>query len=83
MLEAHFSEMLASAGVARPRETAREIWLLSEGAISLILVHRDRSYAAAAAQAARKLIRYRAARKRAKRPAAAIRHQRMSRNSPG
>jgi hypothetical protein len=63
MLEAHFTEMLAEAGVARPRETAREIWLLSEGAISLILVHRDRSYAAAAAQAARKLIRYRVKRK--------------------
>lgn len=63
MLEAHFTEMLTSAGVERPRETAREIWLLSEGAISLILVHRDRSYAEAAAQAAKKLIRYRAARK--------------------
>jgi AcrR family transcriptional regulator len=68
MLEAHFTEMLARAGVTRPRETAREIWLLSEGAISLMLVHRDRSYAAAAAQAARKLIRYRVKRKRAKIP---------------
>jgi AcrR family transcriptional regulator len=59
MLEAHFADMLAGAGVAHPRETAREVWLLSEGAISLILVHRDRSYAAAAAQAAKKLLRYR------------------------
>ena len=67
MLEAHFTEILAKAGVARPRETAREVWLLSEGAISLMLVHRDRSYAAAAAQAARKLIRYRTVRKRAAR----------------
>jgi len=58
MLEAHFAEVLARAGVDRPRETAREIWLLSEGAISLILVHRDRNYAAAAAVAARKLIAY-------------------------
>jgi AcrR family transcriptional regulator len=63
MLEAHFAEMLARAGIERPRETAREVWLLSEGAISLILVHRDRSYAAAAAQAAKKLIRYRIAQK--------------------
>jgi len=62
MLEAHFANMLAGAGVQRPRETAREIWLLSEGAISLILVHRDRSYAAAAAQAAKKLLRYRSTR---------------------
>jgi AcrR family transcriptional regulator len=64
MLEAHFAEMLAKAGVERPRDTAREIWLLSEGAISLILVHRDRSYAAAAAQAAKKLLRYRCTRRK-------------------
>jgi AcrR family transcriptional regulator len=64
MLEAHFAEVLAAAGVERPRETAREIWLLSEGAITLILVHRDRSYAAAAAEAAKKLIQYRAAAKK-------------------
>ena len=67
MLEAHFTEMLASAGVARPRETARESGFF-RGRDSLILVHRDRSYAAAAAQAARKLIRYREKRKRAKSP---------------
>jgi AcrR family transcriptional regulator len=59
MLEAHLAELLAGANVDQPRESAREIWLLSEGAISLILVHRDRSYAAAAAEAAKKLIRYR------------------------
>jgi len=64
MLEAHFAEVLAAADVERPRETAREIWLLSEGAITLILVHRDRSYAAAAAEAAKKLIRYRPAAKK-------------------
>jgi AcrR family transcriptional regulator len=57
MLEAHLAELFAQAGIARPRECAHEIWLLSEGAISLILVHGDRSYAAAAAQAAKRLIR--------------------------
>ena len=67
MLEAHLAELFARAGVSSPRETAREVWLLSEGAISLILVHRDRSYAAAAAEAAKKLIRYRVAKKRAPR----------------
>ena len=56
MLEAHFAKMLAEANVAAPRERAREIWLLSEGAISLMLVHGDRRYAAAAAQAAKRLI---------------------------
>jgi len=57
LLEGHLADMLADAGLARPRELAREIWLLSEGAISLMLVHGDRSYAAAAAQAAKRLIR--------------------------
>ena len=64
MLEAHLAELLARANVASPRETAREIWLLSEGAISLMLVHRDRSYAAAAALAARKLLRLNAAKRK-------------------
>lgn len=64
MLEAHLAELLARANVASPRETAREIWLLSEGAISLMLVHRDRSYAAAAAQAARKLLRLNAGKRK-------------------
>ena len=63
MLEAHLAELLARANVASPRETAREIWLLSEGAISLMLVHRDRSYAAAAALAAKKLLRLNAAKR--------------------
>jgi len=58
MLEAHLAELFARAGVSSPRERAREVWLLSEGAISLILVNRDRSYAAAAALAAKKLLRY-------------------------
>lgn len=55
-LESHFADLLAKAGAISPKETAREIWLLSEGAISLILVHGDRGYAAAAAKAARKLL---------------------------
>jgi AcrR family transcriptional regulator len=63
MLEAHFAAMLAAAGVEHPQERGREVWLVLEGAISLMLVHRDRSYAAVAAQAARKLIQYRAAQK--------------------
>lgn len=57
MLEEHLAEVLARADVASPRERARQIWLLSEGAISLILVHGDRSYAAAAAAAAKILIK--------------------------
>jgi AcrR family transcriptional regulator len=56
LLEAHLAELLARTGVDQPRDLAREIWLLSEGAISLILVHGDRGYAAAAAQAAKRLV---------------------------
>jgi AcrR family transcriptional regulator len=57
MLEGHLADLLASVDVTSPRQRAREIWLLSEGAISLILIHGDRSYASAAAEAAKKLIR--------------------------
>jgi AcrR family transcriptional regulator len=57
MLEMHFAEVLRRAGVARPRQRAREIWLLSEGAISLMLVHGDRRYAVAAAAAAKRLLK--------------------------
>lgn len=55
-LETHLAELLARAGVARANVVAREVWLLSEGAISLMLVHGDRSYAAAAARAAKRLL---------------------------
>ena len=69
MLEAHLAELLARANVTSPRETAREIWLLSEGAISLMLVHRERSYAAAAGLAARKLLRLNSAKRKSREPA--------------
>ncbi len=59
MLEAHLAELLERSGVEGPAEIAREIWLLSEGAISLILVHGDRGYSAAAARAAQKLLQRR------------------------
>jgi len=68
MLAAHLAELFVKANVPQARERAREVWLLSEGAISMILVHRDRKYAAAAAQAAKTLIRYRPAKERSARP---------------
>jgi AcrR family transcriptional regulator len=71
MLEEQLAELFARAKIDAPRERAREVWLLSEGAISLILVHRDRGYAAAAAQAAKALLKARdATPPRKKRPAA-------------
>jgi hypothetical protein len=55
-LERCLAELLAESGVEGPNELARGIWLLSEGAISLILVHGDRGYSTAAAAAAKALL---------------------------
>ena len=72
MLEAHLADLLAKAHVKSARERAREIWLLSEGAICMILVHGDRSYAAAAAEAAKRLVRSKSAvQKRSRRASSA------------
>jgi AcrR family transcriptional regulator len=56
-LEGCLAELLAQSGIVRAKELARAVWLLSEGAISLILVHGDRGYAAAASDAAMALVR--------------------------
>jgi AcrR family transcriptional regulator len=56
-LERCLSDLLAQAGVPQATELARAVWLLSEGAISLILVHGDRGYSSAAAEAAKMLVR--------------------------
>ena len=74
MLEAHLAELLARSGLERAAGIAREIWLLSEGAISLMLVHGDRGYADAAARAAQMLL-YRS-------PKRSGRRQALSRKSP-
>ncbi|HRD75396.1 MAG TPA: helix-turn-helix domain-containing protein [Hyphomicrobiaceae bacterium] len=55
-LENCLADLLAQSGVERSKELARAIWLLSEGAISLILVHGDRGYSAAASDAATMLV---------------------------
>ncbi len=56
-LERCLAELLDRSGVRQADQLARAIWLLSEGAISLILVHGDRGYSAAASQAANVLVR--------------------------
>jgi AcrR family transcriptional regulator len=56
-LERCLAELLERSGVRQAGELARAIWLLSEGAISLILVHGDRGYSAAASDAAKTLVR--------------------------
>lgn len=55
-LEDHLSEVLATAGLKQHREGARELMLLIEGAMVMIIIHGDRSYADAAATAAKKLL---------------------------
>ena len=59
MVEEFIADRFAEAGVALPRERAREIYLLLEGATALILVHGDPRYAVAAGKAAKMLIRQR------------------------
>lgn len=56
-VEAWYAELLKKAQIAMPAERAREVALLAEGAMSLILIHGDRGYADAAARAAKRLMR--------------------------
>jgi AcrR family transcriptional regulator len=55
-LEKYLAELLAKAGVMSPLQRAREIQLLAEGAMVMILIHGDRTYAEAAAAAAKRLV---------------------------
>ena len=55
-LEGWFAEQFAQSGVGRPRDLARQVMLLIEGCLSLVLIHGDTSYAEAAAAAARQLV---------------------------
>jgi hypothetical protein len=56
-VEAWYGDLFVRAGVPSPLARAREVALLVEGATALLLVHSDRSYADAAARAAKLLIR--------------------------
>ena len=59
MLEVAYTELFEKAGVSSPRELARYVCLLGEGAVSLILTHGDQRYAIAAGEAAKELSRSR------------------------
>ena len=54
-VETWLADALAAAGISSSPDRAREIMLLMEGAMALMLIHGDRSYATAAARAARTL----------------------------
>lgn len=55
-VEDWFARQLAQGGVADARARARQLMVLMEGAMALILIHGDTGYAAAAAAAAERLI---------------------------
>jgi AcrR family transcriptional regulator len=55
-VEMWMTEQLADRGVADPEVRSRELALLLEGAMALILIHRDPGIAAAAGAAARRLL---------------------------
>jgi len=55
--EAWLARRLTRARIARPRKGARELMLLMEGAMVLMIVHGDRRYIDAAEQAAMKLLK--------------------------
>jgi AcrR family transcriptional regulator len=56
-VELWLTSRLAKAGVASSRERAREVALLMEGAMMLMLIHGDLTYAKSAADAAKQLVR--------------------------
>lgn len=55
-IEAWLAERFTGVHVARPQERAREVMLLMEGSMALMLIHGDRSYIDAASRAAKQLI---------------------------
>lgn len=57
--ESWLAGRLANARVKNARERAREVMLLTEGAMALTLIHGGRSYIDAAASAAKQLVRQR------------------------
>ena len=56
LIEARLADMLTAGKIAMPMRRAREIWILTEGAMTCILIHRDTRYAEAAKQAALSLM---------------------------
>jgi AcrR family transcriptional regulator len=56
VVEQHLADHLESAGVAAPHDRAREIQLLIEGAMVLLLIHGDRGYLDAAMAVAGRLV---------------------------
>lgn len=56
MVEAWLADLLAEGKVPAPQDRAREVMLVMEGAMALILIHGDRGYGSVAAEAAKRLV---------------------------
>ena len=56
LMEQQLATLLAKANVAAPRGRARELVLLVEGAMVMLLIHGDRDYCTAAVEAAKRLV---------------------------
>lgn len=56
VLENQLGKLFAKSGMRSPRARAREINLLTEGAIAMMLIHGDPKYVAAAARAGKRLL---------------------------
>lgn len=55
-METYLGAMFASCGVTASSQLGREVWMLAEGAMVMILIHGDLAYSDAAADAAKKLL---------------------------
>jgi hypothetical protein len=58
IMMADLARKFADAGVESPQERAREIWMLVEGAMVMILIQGDRSYSTTAQRHDRTLLIY-------------------------
>lgn len=56
LMEKQLETMLAGARIPSPKERARELFVLIEGTMVMILIHGDQSYCTAAADAAKRLM---------------------------
>ncbi|RWL41558.1 MAG: TetR/AcrR family transcriptional regulator [Mesorhizobium sp.] len=56
LMEKQLETLLAGARIPSPKERARELFVLIEGTMVMILIHGDQSYCTAAAEAAKRLI---------------------------
>jgi len=57
-VEAWLADQLARRGVAEAKLRARQVRLLLEGTVALMLIHNDRAYVEAATQAAKALLSF-------------------------